>query len=880
MTLLGTALLLLQVQLPADSGLAHASGRPAPVVQATFASEAPRLDGRLDEAVWRQAIPVTDFRRDLPSDGGPASEHTEVRVVYTRDALYVGARLNARDPGTVSRLRGRRDSFSLFNDQFLVMVDSHHDHRTAYVFGVTPAGGRNDLLVPDDSRDGLDPSWDPVWEAETRVDEKGWVAEIRIPFTQLRFSEEAERPVWGIQFRRDIVAAGEAADWSWAPASEAGFVSKFGHLVGLERLEAPNRLEILPYTVGRGSFDQRADPDSPFDDGSVFGTSVGVDLKYGLTPALTLDATVNPDFGQVEADPAVVNLSAFETFFEERRPFFVEGAGGFEFGGLSSMKFFYSRRVGQSPSLPASGRYVDRPAASTILGAAKLSGRTAGGWTVGALNATTDRERARITDSPDGPVVTVPVEPRANYSVLRLRRDFNESASEVGVIATSVFRERGDPAFEVLRDRAFTGGVDFAHRWARRAYVVRGWVGGSRVLGSTAAITRAQRASARYYQRPDQAYVTLDPTATALSGFGAEVELQKLAGAWLFGLNGQSLSPGFELNDAGFQTQADRHVALVSGRRRWVQPTAWFRSFSMGLLGVSQWDFGGTRTSSNLRFDLVGQTHAFRSFDVNLRHELEAFDTRATRGGPRVVRPRLWGLGAGMHTDDRKPLSGSARVNLTSGAEGSWSMAITPSLAGRGQGWWNWSATAAYRRSEDDAFYVAQGVDSAAATTFGSRYVFANLARESVDVTLRLDLALTPDLTLQLYAQPFVASGAYTDFRALARPSSYDFLRYGDGASTVSSDPGTGRVRVDADGAGPAATVSFADPDFRLRSLRGNLVLRWEYRPGSTLFFVWSQNRSDRVTDAELEPWGDLSHTWRDPGQHVFLIKANYWLGS
>ncbi|NNF26922.1 MAG: carbohydrate binding family 9 domain-containing protein, partial [Gemmatimonadetes bacterium] len=349
-----TALLLLQVAAgnqatqdpaPADSALMHAGGRVASVVVAVRADAPPSLDGSLDDDVWQAADPVTGFRRDRPSDGQPASERTEVRVAYTNTALYVGARMYDRTPSLISRLRGRRDSFGQQNDQFWVQIDSYHDHRTAFIFGVTPAGGRSDVIAPNDRLEGMDTGWDPVWEVATTVDSLGWTAEFRIPFSQLRFPE-ADRQIWGINFRRDILHAGEAADWNWTPGTEAGWTSHFGHLVGLEGIPRPGRLEILPYAVAQGAFDQRADPGSPFDDGSLFDRSVGVDLKYGLTSGLTLDGTINPDFGQVEADPAVVNLTAFETFFEERRPFFVEGANIFDFGGLQSLRFFYSRRIG------------------------------------------------------------------------------------------------------------------------------------------------------------------------------------------------------------------------------------------------------------------------------------------------------------------------------------------------------------------------------------------------------------------------------------------------------------------------------------------------------------------------------------------------------
>ena len=333
--------LLLAVQAPrqaapsdtllADSVLVHADGRIPPAVTAVRVERPPNLDGRLDDDIWRLAVPASGFRRDHPSDGNPAADSSEIRVAYDDRALYIGARLYAKDVTTVSRRLSRRDSFGVLNDKFFVMLDTYYDHRTTFVFGVTPAGEREDARTSGDTKRGLDGSWNPVWEVRTRIDSLGWVAEMRIPFSQLRFSPE-DSQVWGIQFRRDIMSAGEAVDWAWTPGEQPGFTSKFGHVMGLDNLRRPSRLEILPHVVTRAAYTAGADQQNPFDDGSVYDGSVGVDLKYGVTSELTLDATVNPDFGQVDADPTVVNLTNFETFFPELRPFFIEGSDIFRFG--------------------------------------------------------------------------------------------------------------------------------------------------------------------------------------------------------------------------------------------------------------------------------------------------------------------------------------------------------------------------------------------------------------------------------------------------------------------------------------------------------------------------------------------------------------------
>jgi uncharacterized protein DUF5916 len=879
-----SAFLLLQVAVavpaggaarsPADSALIHNDGAAPKVVAAVRTDRAPDLDGRLDEAIWQLAVPATGFRRDEPSDGEPASERTEVRVAYTNSALYVGARMYARDPELVSRLRGRRDSFMQRNDQFLVEIDSYHDHRTAFIFGVTPAGGRNDLIAPNDGLQGMDIGWDPVWEVATQVDSLGWTAEIMVPFSQLRFPE-GDQQVWGINFRRDILNTGEAADWNWSSAAEAGWTSNFGHLVGLEDIPRPGRLEVLPYAVAQSAFDQRADPASPFDDGSTFDPIVGVDLKYGLTSALTLDATINPDFGQVEADPAVVNLTAFETFFQERRPFFVEGASIFDFGGLEGLRFFYSRRVGQRPALSASGAgtYVDQPPASTILGAAKLSGKTSSGWAIGLLNTTTQREMASITDGKGFPVSRSPVEPMTNTTALRVRKDLNGGASYVGLIGTGVARDLDDDVFGGLRDRALVGGTDFLHRFSDRTYALQGWVGASYVHGSALAMTRAQRSSARYYQRPDQDYVTLDATRTSLSGYAGELAFRKEAGEWLYGVDGSAVSPGFEMNDAGFQTIADVFSLVGYGTRRWVEPTERFRSANIRLTGFERRNFGNSPFMRQLALSASAQTHAQRRLSLSGTYGFEVQDNRATRGGPTMRAPARWSGRASINGDGRNRVSGGMSVSYSGDVEGGYSVALTPSIQGRGEGWLSWSLRPGLRKSRSAAFYVTQRDDPAAVATFGRRYVFGELEQTSIDLTARVDMALTPVMTLQVYAQPFVATGDYSRFGALVAPGSFDFLRYGEGGATIGLDSDV--YTVDADGTGPATEMQFQNPDFRIRSFRSNVVLRWEYLPGSTLFFVWSQDRADRSRDPVFD--NDLTRLFSDPMRNVFLVKLSYW---
>ncbi|NIM52487.1 MAG: hypothetical protein GTN62_14245 [Gemmatimonadales bacterium] len=885
MVMLALALQTAQAPTNADTTpavLRHANGRVPPTVTATLAERAPRLDGRLDDAVWQTTMVAADFTQVLPEDGTQPTERSDVRVVYGEDALYVGARLYDSEPeGIVGRL-GRRDTHTS-SDQFTVSIDSYHDHRTAFRVSVNPAGIRGDEVTANDDEHG-DDSWDPVWEVATRIDSLGWVAEMRIPFSQLRFSTAREQ-TWGINFTRLIFRKNEWVVWSWVPNTELGFASHFGHLLGLRDVPAPRRLEVLPYTVAKSDFIEGADSDDPFNDGSVQDLSGGLDLKYGVTSDLTLDATINPDFGQVEADPAVVNLSAFETFFRERRPFFVEGANIFRFGAGSggfvfgAPQLFYSRRVGRAPSRWASeeGGYADNPIATSILGAAKISGQT-GGWSIGVLDALTGREYARVQRA-DGSRASEPVEPLANYGVVSLRKDFRAGATGIGMLATTVHRDLNDPVFEFLRSSAYSGGLDFFHRFARNQFSVNGTISGSHIRGDPAAITGAQRSSARYYQRPDQDYVSLDTTATSMTGYAFSLQAGKVAGNWLYATDFYAYSPGLEVNDAGFETRVDRIFHGIRLERRWLDPGRVFRRFWVSATFAQSWNFGGTNQWRSPYFGFGGQFLNYWNFNVGASYNIGGRSDKATRGGPLMANPDSWNINGFVSTDFRKPVYFGTFGYYSRNIYDGWGGGFGSELVIRPTGAVNLSIFPSFDKTHSIGFYVTQQEDATAAATFGRRYLFSELVQTSLDVTVRVDVALTPNLSIQLWAQPFVAAGDYQRFKELAQPGTFDFLHYGvDNGSTLALDDSTNIYTADPDGAGPAPPLEFANPDFRFRSLRSNLVIRWEYVPGSTLFLVWNHSRSGAADDPTFRALDELGNLFGDDMQNTFIVKLNYWL--
>ena len=880
--LLATLVLLLGAgTLPAQTApLAAGDSLRTRTLRAAPATGEIRIDGRLDEAAWAAAEPATGFVQNRPTPGAPASERTEARVLYDGGALYVGMRLYDARPDSITAPLGRRDLSGVPSDWAHVLVDSYHDRRTGFRFSVNPRGVKKDVLHFDDWAEDL--NWDGVWEAETRVDSLGWTAEFRIPLGQLRFSAArgGGEQVWGINVSREIARRTEWAWWSPVLPNVPGMVSVAGELHGLQGLSAPRGLEVLPYTVSRMTR-APAQPGNPFYRRNEPAASAGADLKYGLTSSLTLTATLNPDFGQVEADPAVVNLSAFESFFPERRPFFVEGSNIFNFSvGTSDNapeQLFYSRRVGREPQRRVSeqGGWVDAPGATTILGAAKLSGRTRSGWSVGLLDALTQGEEARVLAA-GGAERMEPVEPLTNYAVARAIRDFRRGQSAVGGIFTATHRQLGDEDLRFLRSAAYTGGVDLRHRFGRaNGYSVSAFLVGSHVLGSREAISRTQLAPGRYFQRPDADHVEFDSTRTSLSGLAGNFWASKLGGNWRLGAGGHFRTPGVELNDAGFQTEAD--YAMLFGNTSYVQfkPGRVFRNWSVGVNPSVSWTWEGERRHGQV--NLFGGFELLNSWGGNvwLSRSFQGFAAGELRGGPGIVRPAANRANLSFYSDRRKPVSGSVGFFVSREDEsGGLLRTLSPQLTVRPSGRLDLSLQPSFRWNSDAWQYVGTG--TGLDTT---RYLFARLDQTTASLTARLSYTFTPDLSLQLYAQPFVSGGDYSEFKMVADPRAEHF----SGRFRVF---GEGRTRYDAErrrygvdlGGDEAPDLFFRDPDFGSKQFRSNAVLRWEYRPGSTLFVVWSQGRVGRDADGSFRFGRDMGRLLEVEPTNVLLVKLNYWL--
>ncbi|HEX8242515.1 MAG TPA: DUF5916 domain-containing protein, partial [Longimicrobium sp.] len=678
------AALAASVRLHAQNG-AHAGGN-TPHVQAVERTTPIVVDGKLDEAVWQAAPAATGFTQQDPHEGQPATQRTEVRIAWDADALYLGARmydtLGAR--GVHPQLT-RRDQSS-GGDYLQFVFDTYHDHTGRTVFTINPSGVKSDA---GQASAYADPSWDPVYTAEARIDSLGWTAELRIPFSQLRFPRDSVQ-TWGMQVWRYVERLNESSMWSFWGKQENGGPSRFGHVEAIRAPRSRGRMELLPYALSRARYVRPDQPGSPFQSNRQYDLRVGGDVKYQLSSTLTLDATINPDFGQVEVDPAVVNLSAFETFFSEKRPFFVEGSGLFGFGdfwcincsNVESMTLFYSRRIGRAPQgvvTRGDAQFVQRPENSTILGAAKVTGRTRGGLQVGLLDAVTRSERALVQDTAGGRF-TEQVEPASNYFVARLKKNYRGGNATVGAMATSVFRRFDSDALrERLPGHAEAVGVDWEMWWKNRTYHLLGNFAVSDVAGDSLAILRLQNSSARYFGRPDRASGgngifsdLLDPGATALRGYGGYLRMARDAGGWQWETAVNYRSPGFEVNDAAFLNRADFVWMLANVMRSWTRPTSWYRNWIAILGGQSQWNFDGDHTAGQLHAFTGGQLANYWNLAFYTEFYPETSDDRLTRGGPVARQPSGRLLHARMNTDPRRKLMFSTRHNYITDALGGW----------------------------------------------------------------------------------------------------------------------------------------------------------------------------------------------------------------
>ncbi len=855
------------------------SGNNPPPIQAIQAKEPIRIDGILDEEIW-QREGFTGFRQSDPQDGAPESEKTVVWVAFDRNYLYVAARLFDSHPEEIVSRLGRRDA-EVESDWFVFAVDPYFDRRSGFLFAVNPAGSIMDGTLFND--EGKDLSWDGVWKSAARVDDRGWAVEIRIPYHQLHFKQK-DSYIWGVNFFRTIKRKNEQCCYAWIPKEESGYVSRFVALNGISGIQPGRVVEFLPYTLGRAHYSP-AVPGDPFHTGSSYAGNAGFDLRSSLQTYLTLNLTVNPDFGQVEVDPAVINISDQETYYVEKRPFFVEGADIFRFGygganavrdlGWDEPSFFYSRRIGRSPQGHiASPGFIESPDWTTILGAAKITGKVGDGWNIGALTALTQREYASVDIEDERS--TLEIEPFSSYNVLRAQKEFSAGFRGLGFIATGIWRNLRGPSLEDILPRSALGfGLDgWTFLDSDRTWVITGWLGGTQVRGKETAITRLQMSSLHYYQRPDVDYVRMNPNATSLSGWAGRMYLNKQKGPMVFNISLGAMSPGFHAVDMGYHTRGDIINGHVEAGYQSFHPGKVFRNWKATLTACRSYDFGGIRTNENYVLNATAQFLNYWSVGLYLSYDPIRYSHWLTRGGPLALYP--WGASRQLliSSDNRQAVIVSLSGHYRTHPYGSYNYSLRASLRWKPNSNLSLAIAPEYSWRHSVGQYITQVIDPLKIETYGVRYILSDVIQETAALELRLNWIFTPRLSLQAYLQPFIGVGDFFKFKELRASRTFDFDVFGEAPSTIGMNEGI--YTVDPDGEGPSPSFSFRDPDFNLKSLRGTIVLRWEYLPGSTIYAVWTQNRADYSYPGEFDFDRDFSLLFRAPGDNIFLFKINF----
>lgn len=828
-----------------------------------------RVDGHLDEEIWLKATPITDFIQKEPTEGAQPTDAMDVRIVFDDDVLYVGARMHSKD-GRIQAPLGRRDSTDQ-TEYILVTFDTFLDRRTAVGFGVTAAGVRLDRYHSSDDEGSFDSGFDPVWRAETNVSGDQWTAELWIPFSQLRFNPERDL-TWGMNIRRYRPTLEEDDYWILIPRTVRAWSSRFGDVSGINGVVPPRRIEALPYVAGGSTINGDRDLNNPFDDGKNLDGRVGADVKMGLGPNLTLETSINPDFGQVEADPAEVNLTAFETRFPEKRPFFLEGAQLFNIGHPN---FYYSRRIGARPIGPATGDYVEYPNASTILASAKLTGRLPSKTSIGFITAVTDDEHAQVADAGIEERRTIPVSPQSYHVVGRMLQEFGPLASTAGFLVNYVHRDFDDssPLVDLYSRNAIGYAGNTLLRFDGGKYEFRASGGGSFLNGSQKAVERWQRSSSHYAQRPDRDYDPLDPTRTSMAGWSVQMNIDKVSGRhWIWNANTKIDSVDFEVNDFAQLNGADGWMTNANLRWRETQPGRIFRAYYIQ---------GDVSTDTTLR--QVLQTGRVRgTFNVTwlnywtsavqLIRDLETNSVSLTRGGPLMGRGPGWTLNAnaGNRASNRTRLSGA--MTFQQNDDGLDVKRFSGTFSVRPGPRYQFSVGPFYDRVTEPQQYITT-MSGGRPETYNSRYIFSFIDRSTMSMEFRLGLTLRPDLNLDVYGEPFAASGHYYDYGELLEPGSRDRLKYGtSGTSLVINPDGSQSVTAGS------SSFNLRNRDFNTLSFRSNVVLRWEWRTGSTLYVVWQQDKSDSEVLGTRVGIDDAFRSVTAPGANIFLIKTSFWI--
>ena len=849
--------------------------------KATKIETPPEINGILDDEIWKEGTWVDDFTQYEPFNGKKASQRTEFKILFDDDNLYAAFKVYDTSPDSIVNRLTRRDNPD--GDLVGIILDSFHDLRTGFLFGISSSGVKYDQMFTNDGQN-QDSSWDPNWWVKTSLNDEGWVAEMKIPFSQVRF-EKNSGDIWGLEVARILYRKNETSFWQHVPKDSPGLVHMFGELSGLEQIKPRKIFDVTPYTVGKAET-YKADPANPFlTKGRKFGLNGGIDAKIGVTNNMTMDLTINPDFGQVEADPSEVNLSAYETFFKEKRPFFIEGNNitnfnlGIGDGDVGNDNLFYSRRIGRRPQGDPEleeGWYSDVPRYTNILGAAKLTGKTQNGLSVGFVEGVTAEEKAEIDKNGERSYETV--EPLTNYLVGRVQKDFHGGKTIIGGIMTSTNRNLDANLGSFMHKGAYTGGIDFTQYFKDKNWMFSLNAAFSQVNGTKEAIKNTQESSARYFQRPDKDYARLDSNRTSLAGTGGRMMIAKNNGH--LNLMGVVIwkSPGFELNDLGYIRQADQVFSVLwAGYNQW-EPKGIYRRFNINGDIVSVFNFGGDNIFNVLEGNASMTLKNFWNVWTGGNISMESLDASMLRGGPMMKTPGNANGRFGFSTDNRKKLGFEFFANFNNGFQDSYHSNYT-------------SLTASYKPTNYLSISFGPGFNTSYTElqyvtnlkyNNSERYVFASIDQKTISASLRVNFNLSPDLTLQYWGQPFIATGKYYDHKYILDPMAE---RYKDRFHTYADNqivPGEESFGIDENLDG-ITDYDLDRNDYNFKEFLSNLVVRWEYNPGSTVYFVWSQTRRGSNPSGNLNYLNDMGDMFtredNDELNNVFLIKLSYRFG-
>jgi Domain of unknown function (DUF5916) len=859
------------------AGQPDASVKLLPFVTAVRTTGHITIDGILNEAVWQGTPSVNLFIQRDPVEGVEPSQKTVVYVAYDDDAIYFAARMFDSHPDSIIARLTRRDNY-IASDYLIFGLDPYRDKRSGYFFQINAAGTLSDGVLYND--DWSDNSWDAVWEGKACIDDKGWTVEIRIPFSQIGFKND-DHQVWGINIKRFIARNNEEDYIVKIPKNEGAGVSRFIDLVGLDGIKPSGKIEVLPYVTGKAEYLQHS-PGDPFNTGSKYTPGIGADIKMGVGSNLTLNATLNPDFGQVEIDPAVINLSDVETYYAEKRPFFIQGSSVFDFGNGGARNYwgfnwpgpslFYSRRIGRNPqgSVPDTADFSSMPSGTHIIGAAKLTGKVGDNWNIGTIQAITRREFADY--EMNGIKSEAEVEPLTYYGIARLQKEINNGRQGIGIIATYTARDYLNQSLsDITNKNSFTGGIDgWTSFDTSKTWVLTGSTSISYIHGSTQRLIDLQENSQHYFQRPDAINLHVDSNKTSLTGFLGRFYLVKQQGNSFFNSAFGFITPGFDCNDLGYLSRADVINMHIGGGYDWTKPTDYFRYLELGIAFFRNYDFDMNKTNDGIFQFGTYQLLNYYSIGWNLAYNPWLVNNTRTRGGPLTLNPPGWQANISLSSDDRKNIVYSFSANSYQADYGN-SLEYDLSVEYRPASNISLSISPFISREFQRSMYVGIFTDNSAVNTFSNRYVFGELDQKTIGAGIRLNWTFTPNLTLQLYVQPLISTGKYTSIKELAKPRSYEFNTY----SNISLNESDNIYTVVPDGSGTPFT--FDNPDFNIRSLRGNAVLRWEYLPGSVLYLVWTQTRSDNESIGDnrlLKSFSGLTDIRPD---NIFALKFTYW---